>query len=159
MPENTKKPLIAYKTMGKLCFSISQNRFAPDPFHITFFCGWALADIGWDLALCGWDLAELSVAICPSADEILPTFRWDLAECQWDLADILDEIWPSFWIKPGRVWMRSDVAIVLSLFLTSSDKVESEWRQMKQCWRKYFQTILCRWFRFAQLAKGKKSRP
>ncbi len=65
----------------------------------------------WDLAECGWDLAE---------------YGWDLAECGWDLAE---------WLE--RLTANAVVATVLGSIPASSDTVESEGRQMKQCWISY----------------------
>ncbi len=66
---------------------------------------------GWDLAESGWDLAESG---------------WDLAESGWDLAEKLE-----------RLTANAKVATVLGSIAASSDTVESEGRQMKQCWIKY----------------------
>ncbi len=76
-------------------------------------------NIGRDLAECGWDLADCGR---------------DLADCGWDLADCgLDQAewaWESYLSLPK-------VAAVLVSITASSDIVESEGRQMTQCWIKY----------------------
>jgi hypothetical protein len=74
-------------------------------------CGWDQAECGWDLAECGWDLAEGG---------------WDLADCEWDLAE---------WLE--RLTANTVVATVLGSIPASSDTVESEGRQMHQCWISY----------------------
>ncbi len=67
--------------------------------------------LGWDLPECGWDLAECG---------------WDLASCGWGQAERLEHL-----------AVNAKVATVLGSFPVSSDAVESEGRQMKQCWITY----------------------
>ncbi len=82
------------------------------------FPGWDLAECGWDLAECGWDLAECGWDLAES--------RWDLAVCGWDLAE---------WLELLAV--NAKVVTVLGSIPASSDKVESEGRQMKPSWITY----------------------
>ncbi len=51
---------------------------------------------------------------------------WDLAKCGWDLSNCLE-----------RLAVNIKVATVLGSIPASSDTVESEGRQMKQCWITY----------------------
>ena len=50
-----------------------------------------------------------------------------MCECEWDLAE---------WLDLERLTANAKVATVLGPILASSDTVESEGRQMKQCWIK-----------------------
>ncbi len=51
---------------------------------------------------------------------------WDLADCKWDLTE---------WLE--RPTVNAEDATVLDSISASSNTVESEGRQMKQCWIKY----------------------
>ncbi len=55
---------------------------------------------------------------------------WDVAEYGWDVGELLD-----------RLTFNAEVATVLGSIPASSGTVESEGRQMKQCWIKYIPKI------------------
>ncbi len=88
-------------------------------------CGWDLAECGWDLAVCGWDLAD-SIYDLAECGWDLAKCGWDLAWCGWDLASWLD-----------RQTANNEDATVLGSIPVFSDTMESEGRQIKQCWIKY----------------------
>ncbi len=78
------------------------------------------------LWMSGWDLAELWMRSIRVVDEIYPSCAWDLAKYGWDLVE---------WLE--RLTANAAVATVLGSIPASSDTVESEGRQMKQCWISY----------------------
>ncbi len=61
-------------------------------------------------------------------DEIKPRHGWDLAKYGWDLNE---------WLE--RLTANAEVETVLGWIPASSDTVEYEGRQMKQCWMQYIQ--------------------
>ncbi len=91
--------------------------------------GWDLVDRGWDLADGGWDLAESGWGLAESG--------WDLADCGWDLVDCGWDLVE--WLE--RLTVNAVVATALGSIPASSDTVETEGRQMKQCWISYIKKI------------------
>ncbi len=96
---------------------------------------------GRDLTLCGWAPAEFlwmrssrvvwmrSSRVC--VDEIYPSVWMRSSRvCGWDLAECLE-----------RLTANAVVATALGSNRASSDTVESERRQMRQCWISYIKNI------------------
>jgi hypothetical protein len=109
-------------------------------------CGRDLSNSGWDLSNCGWYLDK---CVCYIAE-----FGWNLAACAWALAERGWYLFNCGWDLAKCGWLRSSRGVwvsdananakakVATILAASSDTVESEGRQVNQCWIQYFETFL-----------------
>jgi len=91
--------------------------------------------------ICGWDLSGMFMRSIRVADAIYSSCGWDFDKWAWDLQPSVDEIWTSCGWDLAQcldlLYVTAKVAAFLGSIPTSSDRVESEGRQMKQCLKKY----------------------